>query len=177
MAQFIAGLWLAAMAASAAAWAHPEARRAHSAPSPARAAVFAPQHRSPHVTPQAAIYHTYAPHPPRFASPPVLHPPIRPPVIVRPIIATYVPPRPVYSAPRVVAVPSPYYAVVGAGYTGTDLAYPAEPNWNWTPVESIAALAGRGVAERSDVRYYCPDSREYYPQAQTCPSPWLKVIP
>ena len=102
---------------------------------------------------------------------------MRPPVAIRPIITTYVAPRPVYSAARVVAVPSPYYMVVDSGYTGTDLAYPAEPNWNWTPVESIAALAGRAVADRSDVRFYCPDTREYYPLVETCPSPWLKVIP
>ena len=25
--------------------------------------------------------------------------------------------------------------------------------------------------------YYCPDSKTYYPYAQTCPSPWLQVIP
>ena len=25
--------------------------------------------------------------------------------------------------------------------------------------------------------YYCPDSRAYYPYAQTCPTPWLQVVP
>ncbi|MBI1731572.1 MAG: hypothetical protein HYR49_02225 [Gammaproteobacteria bacterium] len=25
--------------------------------------------------------------------------------------------------------------------------------------------------------YYCPDSRTYYPYAQSCPSPWLQVVP
>lgn len=25
--------------------------------------------------------------------------------------------------------------------------------------------------------YYCPDSRTYYPYAQTCPSAWLQVVP
>ncbi len=25
--------------------------------------------------------------------------------------------------------------------------------------------------------YYCPDSRAYYPNVTTCPSPWLKVVP
>lgn len=29
----------------------------------------------------------------------------------------------------------------------------------------------------SNVWYYCPDSQTYYPYAQTCPSPWLQVIP
>lgn len=32
--------------------------------------------------------------------------------------------------------------------------------------------------EQSDqVLYYCPDSRAYYPNVATCPSPWLKVVP
>src|SRR5690606_32082454 len=25
--------------------------------------------------------------------------------------------------------------------------------------------------------YYCPDSGTYYPYVQTCPSPWLQVVP
>ena len=29
----------------------------------------------------------------------------------------------------------------------------------------------------SDFWYYCPDSQTYYPYAQTCPSPWLQVVP
>ncbi len=29
----------------------------------------------------------------------------------------------------------------------------------------------------SNYWYYCPDSRTYYPYAQTCPSPWLQVVP
>ena len=29
----------------------------------------------------------------------------------------------------------------------------------------------------SNYWYYCPDSRTYYPYAQSCPSPWLQVVP
>jgi hypothetical protein len=25
--------------------------------------------------------------------------------------------------------------------------------------------------------YYCPDSRSYYPYTQSCPSPWMQVVP
>ena len=25
--------------------------------------------------------------------------------------------------------------------------------------------------------YYCPDSRAYYPNVTSCPSPWMKVLP
>ena len=186
MARFAAGLLLAAtMATPAHAWAHADGGRGHAAPSPARTMGSAPRHQvhaapshQPHFVPQPANHHAYAP-PPRPAPPAVMHYGyVRPPVSVRPIITTYIPPpRPVLYAPRVVTVESPYYVYVGSGYTGTNIAYPAEPNWNWTPVESVAALAGHGVAERSDVRYYCPDAREYYPAVETCPSPWLKVVP
>ena len=30
---------------------------------------------------------------------------------------------------------------------------------------------------QQDYWYYCPDSRTYYPYVQTCPSPWLQVVP
>jgi hypothetical protein len=101
------------------------------------------------------------------------HAPIRPPVIIRSII-TVPSPRPAYDSPRVVTAPGPYFVMVSSAYTGTsnNLAYRAEPNWNWTPVESVVALAGH-----SEVRYYCPDTREYYPTVEVCPSPWLKVVP
>ena len=29
----------------------------------------------------------------------------------------------------------------------------------------------------SDLRYYCPDYRDYYPNVATCPSQWLQVVP
>ena len=25
--------------------------------------------------------------------------------------------------------------------------------------------------------YYCPSARTYYPMVQTCPEPWVKVLP
>jgi hypothetical protein len=27
------------------------------------------------------------------------------------------------------------------------------------------------------IRYYCADTRQYYPDVQTCASPWMKVVP
>ena len=33
------------------------------------------------------------------------------------------------------------------------------------------------VEQSSDVRYYCPDYRDYYPNVATCPSQWMQVIP
>jgi hypothetical protein len=33
------------------------------------------------------------------------------------------------------------------------------------------------VEQSSDLRYYCPDYRDYYPNVATCPSQWMQVIP
>lgn len=30
---------------------------------------------------------------------------------------------------------------------------------------------------RQDYWYYCPESKTYYPYVQSCPSPWMKVVP
>ncbi len=30
---------------------------------------------------------------------------------------------------------------------------------------------------RGELRHYCPELREYYPAVETCPSPWLKLVP
>lgn len=182
MASWAAGLFLAAaMAAPAAAWAHADARRAYAAP--ARAAGPAPHRYGTHVpaphwpVPQALVHRAHLPQPPRIAPPAAMHhAPIRPPLYARPIVTAYLPlPRPAYpvhDVPRAAAAPAPYFVILGSGYTGNNLAYPAEPSWKWTPVESVAALAGR-----SALRYYCPDTREYYPAVEDCASPWLKVVP
>jgi hypothetical protein len=31
--------------------------------------------------------------------------------------------------------------------------------------------------EQGEVRYFCPDYQAYYPNVQTCPSPWMQVVP
>jgi len=33
------------------------------------------------------------------------------------------------------------------------------------------------VEQSSEVYYYCPDYRDYYPNVATCPSQWMQVIP
>jgi hypothetical protein len=33
------------------------------------------------------------------------------------------------------------------------------------------------VEQGSEVRYYCPDYRDYYPNVSSCPSPWMQVLP
>ena len=53
--------------------------------------------------------------------------------------------------------PPPYYPPVYA-----DPAYAEPPAY---------------VEQGSDTRYYCPDYRDYYPNVQSCPSPWMEVVP
>ncbi|MGB5079467.1 MAG: hypothetical protein WBO23_01855, partial [Burkholderiales bacterium] len=33
------------------------------------------------------------------------------------------------------------------------------------------------IEQSSQVYYYCPDYRDYYPNVATCPSAWLQVLP
>ena len=108
------------------------------------------------------------------------HAPARP--VVYTVVTRYVPSYP-YRPVRV--IPSPGYAMP-VSYSVMGPPYPPAPapglaafaspvytqRWNWTSVDSIAALSGR-----QDVGYFCPDSRKYYPEVKTCPSDWLKVVP
>ncbi len=79
------------------------------------------------------------------------HPPHSHVVVRRPIIVA---PYPYYVAPY---YGGSYYSDPGYAY-GSDYAASAQP-------------------AVSDVYYYCPDSRQYYPTVPSCPSPWLKVMP
>jgi hypothetical protein len=31
--------------------------------------------------------------------------------------------------------------------------------------------------EQGAIAYYCPDYQDYYPNVQSCPSPWMQVVP
>jgi hypothetical protein len=70
--------------------------------------------------------------------------------------------RPYYSYPY----PYPY------SYPSTQVMVERQPPvyvQRETPVAAAPAASG--------FWYYCPDSQTYYPYAQTCPSPWLQVVP
>ena len=68
----------------------------------------------------------------------------------------------VVSSTIVVAAPFFYYPPAYAAPV-----YPA-PVYQEPPVY---------VEQASEVRYYCPDYRDYYPNVSTCPSPWMQVLP
>lgn len=33
------------------------------------------------------------------------------------------------------------------------------------------------IEQGSQIRYYCPDYQDYYPNVQNCPSQWMQVVP
>ena len=145
---------------------------------------FRPQHSAVparhHAMPQRVI-----PLPVRQTSPYLRFTAHRPPVVARyvpapRIVVTY----PVRATPLIAAT-SPAYVAAGAlppaqvivSEPGTEF----PPNWTWTRVDSIAALVPRTDPSATplppQLRYYCTDTREYFPTVETCVSPWLKVIP
>jgi len=161
-------LHMAAMIASAPAWAHANDRRGHAAPA-------APH--SPRMAPAAMHHYTpSAPHVSHVA--PQYRPAYFPPrPVIRPAYTAYAPLPRMATVSRVVVVPSPYYVAVSSYYNPGAAGYSAASSgWGWTPVDSVVGLAGQQQVQQ-DVRFYCPDYRAYYPEVQTCPSEWLKVIP
>jgi hypothetical protein len=55
---------------------------------------------------------------------------------------------------RTIVVPAPVYVPI---YTPVPVPVHVEPG--------------------SDLRYFCPDYRDYYPNVASCPSQWLQVVP
>lgn len=41
----------------------------------------------------------------------------------------------------------------------------------------VPAPAPVQAASQAQLRYYCPDWNDYWPEVQSCPSAWLKVVP
>lgn len=64
-----------------------------------------------------------------------------------------------------VGAPYPYYYYPPYYYPP---AYAASPAYEEPPVY---------IEQADEVRYYCPDYRDYYPNVPNCPSPWLQVVP
>lgn len=45
------------------------------------------------------------------------------------------------------------------------------------PVTYVQRQAPPAQVAAQEFWYYCPETRSYYPYAQTCPSEWLQVVP
>jgi len=51
--------------------------------------------------------------------------------------------------------------------------YPYAPEYGSTGYAQPPTYVEQGT----EVRYYCPDYQDYYPNVASCPSPWMKVLP
>ncbi len=74
-------------------------------------------------------------------------------------------------------LPPSYYTVPAPGFYSPPPAarpvHPVAPAFRYGyPAYVIPAPASRA----ENYRYFCPDSRQYYPEAGTCASAWLKVV-
>jgi hypothetical protein len=89
-------------------------------------------------------------------------------VIAAPV---YYAPPPVYYAPPVTYYQDPYYPAptysAGAYYPPP---VATAPQYQEMPVEPVQP-------QPPAYRYFCPDSRQYYPAIADCASGWLKVVP
>jgi hypothetical protein len=109
---------------------------------------------------------------------------VRPIIGVRPVVGVQpiVRPAPVFVSPfphrrvivgTTVVVAAPYFWYPPYPYPYPYL-YPyvmpvyGSPAYAQTPTY---------VEQGSEIRYYCPDYQDYYPNVSSCPSPWMQVLP
>ncbi len=79
------------------------------------------------------------------------------------------PPRRVIIGGGAVIVAAPYY-----WYPPYPYAYPyVAPAYGGSAYEETPQYIEQG----SEIRYYCPDYQDYYPNVPSCPSQWMQVIP
>jgi hypothetical protein len=103
---------------------------------------------------------------------------IRPPIGVHPshpiAVRPGFPPRRVIVGGGVV-VAGPYF-----WYPPYPYPYPYPGYAYETPAYGGPAYSGATTPtyiEQGDIRYYCPDYQDYYPNVPTRPSPWMQVLP
>ncbi len=66
--------------------------------------------------------------------------------------------------------------IVAAPFYG----YPYYPYYPYFPPAYPAPVYSEPPAyieQSSNIHYYCPDYRDYYPNVASCPSPWMQVLP
>jgi hypothetical protein len=124
--------------------------------------------------------------------PPSYYAPAPPVSYVQPPVQSYAPapayaPPPPPPAPAASAEPAsqnPIYACRDASgrmvYTNRkeDTAGKDCSSQTIQPSQPQAAAKGPyAAADATRYRYFCPDTRKYYPEVNTCDSAWLKVVP
>ena len=65
----------------------------------------------------------------------------------------------------------PYYDAAPYSYYPSDSGYPDQGNYIQRDMSSGAPPS------EPQYQYYCPEPAGYYPQLQSCPKAWLKVVP
>ena len=101
--------------------------------------------------------------------------PILPPRPIHPIVH---PPGVIVGHPPGVHPPHGGTIIVSGGYFWYPPYYPYYP-YGYVP----PAYGGEPYVqpptyiEQGEIRYYCPDYQDYYPNVPNCPSPWMQVIP
>ena len=85
---------------------------------------------------------------------------------------------PYYGYPYYAAYPYaasyPYYSP--SYYFGDEPGYDSGPS-TYIQRDMNSGPSTVAPAAESQYSYYCPDPAGYYPQVQTCPKGWLKVVP
>jgi hypothetical protein len=77
---------------------------------------------------------------------------------------------PYYSAPYYAAYP--YYDAAPYSYYPSDSGYPDQGNYS-----QRGDMSSGAPPSEPQYQYYCPEPAGYYPQLQSCPKGWLKVVP
>src|SRR5882672_7931156 len=101
---------------------------------------------------------------------------LRPPIGVRPshpiaVRPGFPPHRVIVGGGVIAAGPYFWYPPYPYPYPGYGYETPAYGG----PAYSTATTPT--YIEQGEIRYYCPDSQDYYPNVPTCPSPWMQVLP
>lgn len=123
----------------------------------------------------------YFPPPPVYYYPPTYYAP-PPPVYYEQPVQSYLPPtssyapaRPAYYDPPPNVKPAQTRFYICKDSSGrTSVTNRKEHTVGKVCDEQFVAGS---PPEASRYRYYCPDVRKYYPDAKTCASAWLKVVP
>ena len=133
--------------------------------------------------------------PPAYYNPPAYYPPVQP-LAYYPPPAQSAPPRPAYYDPPASVEPSrqPIYSCRdGNGRTyvtnrkedtiGKDCVElsvqntPAPRASNRPPATTASATGPYAAQDALRYRFFCPDTRKFYPEVNICDAAWLKVVP
>ena len=128
----------------------------------------------------APIYYPAAYYPSSYY-PPAYYPPAQPPLAYYPPVEAVPPPPPSYPPAGAGSAASPIYSCRDASGRTSITNRPEDMvgrDCREISVQSAPPPGGSYRAqEAARYRFFCPDSRKYYPEINYCNSAWLKVVP